>query len=54
MFKRQPNDWILHHDNSPAHKALSAKQFLAQKSVIEMEHLPYSPDMASNDFCFKK
>jgi hypothetical protein len=26
-----PNDWILHHDNVPAHKALSVKQFLAQK-----------------------
>jgi hypothetical protein len=20
-----PNDWILHHDNAPAHKALSVK-----------------------------
>jgi hypothetical protein len=26
-----PNDWILQHGNAPAHKALSAKQFLAQK-----------------------
>jgi hypothetical protein len=26
-----PNDWILRHDNAPAHKALSVKQFLAQK-----------------------
>jgi hypothetical protein len=24
-------DKILHHDNAPAHKALSVKQFLAQK-----------------------
>jgi hypothetical protein len=23
-----PSDWILHHDNAPAHKALSVKQFL--------------------------
>jgi hypothetical protein len=22
-------DWILHHDNAPAHKTLSIKQFLA-------------------------
>jgi len=21
-----PNDWILHHDNAPAHKTLSVKQ----------------------------
>jgi hypothetical protein len=32
----RPIDWILHHDNVPAHKALSVKQFLAQKSVVEM------------------
>jgi hypothetical protein len=35
-------DWILHHDNAPAHKTLSVKQFLAQKSIAEMEHPPYS------------
>jgi hypothetical protein len=31
-----PKDWILHHDNAPAHKALSVKKFLAQKSINEM------------------
>jgi hypothetical protein len=30
------NDWILHHDNAAAHKMLSVKQFLAQKSITEM------------------
>jgi transposase len=44
-----PNDWILHYDNAPAHKALSVKKFLAQKSITEMEHPPYSPDLAPND-----
>jgi hypothetical protein len=39
-----PNDWILHHDNASAYKALSVKQFLAQKLISEMEHPPYSPD----------
>jgi hypothetical protein len=29
-----PNDWILHHDNAPAHK-----QFQAQKSVTHPVHL---------------
>jgi hypothetical protein len=38
-----PSDWILHHDNAPAHKALSVKQFLAQKPITEM-------DLALNDF----
>jgi histone-lysine N-methyltransferase SETMAR len=45
-----PNDWILQHDNAPAHKALSVKQFLAQKSVTEMNTPPHSPDLAPNDF----
>jgi hypothetical protein len=35
-----PNDWVLHHDNATAHKALSFKQFLAQKSITEMENPP--------------
>jgi hypothetical protein len=45
-----PSDWILRHDNAPAHKALSVKQFLAHKSITEIEHTPFSPDMALNDF----
>jgi hypothetical protein len=44
-----PNDWIL-QDNAPANKALSANQFLAQKLITEMEHLPCSPDFALNNF----
>jgi hypothetical protein len=38
-----PKDWILHHDSAPAYKALSVEQFLAQKSITEMEHPPCSP-----------
>jgi hypothetical protein len=45
-----PKGWILHHDNAPAHKALSVKQFLAQKSITETEHSSYSPDFSPNDF----
>jgi hypothetical protein len=40
-----PNDWIMHHD-----KALSVKEFLAQKSITETEHPPYSPHLAPNVF----
>jgi transposase len=29
---------------------LSVKQFLAQKSITELECPPYSPDLAPNDF----
>jgi histone-lysine N-methyltransferase SETMAR len=40
------------HDNAPAHKVLSVEQFLflAQKLISEIEHSPYSPDLAPNDF----
>jgi hypothetical protein len=48
--KLWPNDWILHHINTTAHKALSVKQSVAQKSIIEMEHPPYSPDFDLNNF----
>jgi hypothetical protein len=41
---------ILQHDNAPAHKTLSVKQFLSQKSITEMEHPLCTPDFASNDF----
>jgi hypothetical protein len=45
----QPNDWILHRDSAPAHKALSVKQFLAQKSIIETE-CPIFLQMSSDHF----
>jgi histone-lysine N-methyltransferase SETMAR len=46
----RPSDWILYHDNTPAHKVLYVKQFLAQKLITEMEHPPFSPCLASNVF----
>jgi histone-lysine N-methyltransferase SETMAR len=45
-----PNNWIIHHDNATAQKALSVTQFLAQKLITEMEHPPCSPNLAPNDF----
>jgi transposase len=44
------NDSILHHDNAPANKALSVKQFVAQKPITEMEHQPYSPDLVPKEY----
>jgi hypothetical protein len=41
--------WILHHDNSPAHDALSSREFLAEKSITKMDH---SPDLAHCDIWF--
>jgi len=41
---------ILHHDNAPAHTALSVREFLATKQITVLEHPVYSPDLAPNDF----
>jgi hypothetical protein len=40
------NSWILHHDNAPAHMALSVREFLA----TVLENPLSSPDLAPNDF----
>ena len=42
--------WILHHDNAPAHNALSVKRYLAKNNIPVMEHPPYSPDLAPSYF----
>ena len=42
--------WILHHDNAPAHNALSVKRYLEKNNIPVMEHPPYSPDLAPCDF----
>jgi len=44
------NSWILHHDNAPAHMALSVREFLATKQITVLEHPAYSPDLAPSDF----
>jgi hypothetical protein len=44
-----PKDWILHH-KTPAHRALSVKQFLGQKSITEMKYASCSPYLGPNDF----
>ena len=44
------NSWILHHDNAPAHMALSVREDLATKQITVLEHPAYSPDLAPSDF----
>ena len=44
------NSWILHHDNAPAHTAVSVTEFLATKQITVLEHPAYSPDLAPSDF----
>ena len=43
-------EWLLHHDNAPAHTALSVLQFLTKKFMTTASHTPYSPDLATCDF----
>ncbi len=44
------NSWLLHHDNAPAHIAFSIREFIAKKSIVTLNHPPYSPDLAPCDF----
>lgn len=43
-------DWFVHHDNAPAHTAISIRQFLAKNQMPLVPHAPYSPDLAPCDF----
>jgi transposase len=36
----------LHHDNAPAHTALSVHEFLAKKCIPVLLQAPYSPDLS--------
>jgi histone-lysine N-methyltransferase SETMAR len=45
-----PDAWILHHDNAPAHDALAVREFWVKTSIMQLEHIPYSPDLAPCDF----
>ena len=46
----ETKSWLLHHDNAPAHNALSIRQFLAENNSAVLEQPPYSPDLAPCDF----
>jgi len=58
VIQVRPNiatNWILHHDNAPAHAAFSVVQFLTSKGITVMLQPPYSPDLVPCDFfLFKK
>ena len=46
----QSGEWWLHHDNAPAHKALSVKQFLTKNSMTQLLCPPYSPGLTPCGF----
>jgi hypothetical protein len=43
--------WILHHENEPAHTALSMRKFSASKQITVLKQPPYSPNLALTGFC---
>ncbi|UYV64612.1 hypothetical protein LAZ67_3001311 [Cordylochernes scorpioides] len=47
---RTNKNWLLHHDNAPAHTSLLVRDFLAKNNTLMMPQPPYSPDLAPCDF----
>ena len=47
---QQNGSWVLLHDNARPQTALPVRRFLAEHGLIEMQHPPYSLDLASADF----
>ncbi|UYV80238.1 hypothetical protein LAZ67_18002125 [Cordylochernes scorpioides] len=43
-------NWLLHHDNAPAHTSLLVRDLLAKNNTLMMPQPPYSPDLALYDF----
>ncbi|KAJ4427588.1 hypothetical protein ANN_25236 [Periplaneta americana] len=42
-------NWLLLHDNAPAHRSILAQEELARQQVTVLPHFPYSPDLAPCD-----
>ena len=43
-------NWLLHHDNAPAHTSLLVGKFLAKNNTLIMPQPLYSPDLAPCDY----
>lgn len=43
-------DWLLHHDNAPAHSSNLIQHFLVKHDIKQLRQPPYSPDIAPSDF----
>ncbi|UYV60494.1 hypothetical protein LAZ67_1001322 [Cordylochernes scorpioides] len=43
-------NWLLHHDNVPAHISLLVRDLLAKNNTLMMPQPPYSPELAPCDF----
>ncbi|UYV84478.1 hypothetical protein LAZ67_X002338 [Cordylochernes scorpioides] len=43
-------NWLLHHDNAPAHTSLLVRDLLAKNNTLMMPQPPYSPELAPCNF----
>ncbi|UYV65031.1 hypothetical protein LAZ67_3002872 [Cordylochernes scorpioides] len=43
-------NWLLHHDNAPAHTSLLVRDLLTKNNTLMMPQPPYSPDLPPCDF----
>jgi transposase len=43
-------NWIVHHDNASAHRAVTTNEFLTKRNIPSLPQPPYSPDLAPCDF----
>ena len=55
VCRHRPEKWrsvnrLLHHDDAPAHRAVTTSEFLAKHNIPLLPHPPYSPDLAPCDF----
>ena len=48
--KWRDGDWVLHHDNAPAHTSHLLQHFLAKHGTAQLQQPPYSPDLVPCEF----
>jgi hypothetical protein len=44
------HNWLLHHDDAPAHTSLKTTEFGTNNNMVIVLHPPYSTDLAPCDF----
>ena len=50
MRSNNKNKWVLHHDNSPCHTAISINEIIVRKNIPVAPQPPYSPDLNPCNF----
>ena len=43
-------NWVLHHDNAPAHSSFLVRNFLVKNETTVVPQPPYSPSLSPTDF----